>query len=185
MTHSEKLNRLLHVLLWTHRKVLTNQPVSTNITFTWLCKTVAEVTEEWEIEFIKQRLLTDGYIKMGDFGDGEPPVLTPTGIKFIQSGGYTREAKERELEQQIKEQTLKSLKRSNTALKISILAIVIPTLISLCGLWISKQLATTEDLQKMQQRIEKLEHSKSEAKIISNALEIKSVDTLKKLTNHK
>lgn len=180
MTHPEKLNSLLYVLHWTHRKVLTNQPVSKKITFDWLCRTVAEVTEDWEVEYIKQRLLTDGYIKMGDFGDEEPPILTPAGIKYIQAGGYVQEAKDRDLDKITKLENLKNLKRSKTALWISILAFIIPTLISLYGILANKELPTKQQFQELQERIKKLESSKTETKTTSKALETMSFDTLKK-----
>lgn len=83
MTYPEKLNQILNVLLDTHRKRLDKQTIDKRLTLAFICKTV--------IDFLKQRLLSDGYIKMGDFDDGEPPEITQSGIKFIQLGAYERE----------------------------------------------------------------------------------------------
>lgn len=125
MTHPEKLNRILYVLLDTHRKRLDKQPTNRRLTFAFICKTVAEVTEDWETEFLKQQLLSDGYMKMSDFGDGEPFEITPEGIKFIQQGAYEKEKRNYEIEQKIKEETLKKFQFDKWAFTIAILSLVI------------------------------------------------------------
>src|SRR6185295_13359903 len=107
MTHPEKLNKILYVLLDTHRKRLNKETLDSRLTFAFICRTVADVTDTWEIEFLKQRLESDGYIKMGDFVDGEPPEMTQDGIRFVQAGAYEREKKNQDIEQKIKEETLK------------------------------------------------------------------------------
>lgn len=125
MTHTEKLNKILHILLDTHRKRLDKQQLDKRLTFAYICKTVAEVTDDWEIDFLKQTLLSDGYIKMGESGDGEPPKITQEGIKFVQQGAYDREKKNREIDQKIKEETLKKFQYDKLALAIAILSLMI------------------------------------------------------------
>jgi hypothetical protein len=154
MTHPEKLNAVLHILLNNQRAILDRKPIDKRMTFEFICKTVAEVSEKWEVEYLRNILLNDGYIKMGEFGDGEPPVITHPGIKFIQAGGYKQQAEDRELEQQIKRQTLTSLKRSRDAKIISIIAIIVPTIISIYALWISKQQPTIEELRQWKQQLD-------------------------------
>ena len=102
MTHPEKLNQILYVLLDTHRKRLEKQTIDKRLTFAFICNKVADITDDWEIEFLKQRLLSDGYIKMGDFDDGEQPEITQSGIKFIQLGAYERERENQDIERKIK-----------------------------------------------------------------------------------
>jgi hypothetical protein len=148
MTHQEKLNSLLHVLLYLQRKVVVNTPMNKKITFAWLCKTVAETEDQWEVEFLRQILLNDGYIIAGRFGDGEPPEITHSGIKFIQTGGYIKEKEQKELDEKIKAETLKSLHRSRTAIIISVIAIVVPTAISLFTLLETRKEHKTLDLPK-------------------------------------
>lgn len=132
MTHSEKLNKILFVLLDTHRKRLDQQQIDKRLTFAFICNTVAEVTEDWEVEFLKRTLLSDGYMKMESFGNGEPPVITQEGIKFVQQGAYEREKKNQEIDQKIKEETLKKFQYDKWAFSIAIISLII-SIISLFG----------------------------------------------------
>lgn len=104
MTHARKLNKILNALLYIHKKQLEEQSLDKRLTFSFICNTVTETTDEWEIEFLKQRLLSDGYMKMKDFEDGETPVITSTGICFIQNGAYEQE--NRKIDGKIKEEIL-------------------------------------------------------------------------------
>lgn len=56
MTHQEKLNRILYVLLDNHRRELDNQIIDNRLTFSFICNTVAEISDDWEIEFTKKDL---------------------------------------------------------------------------------------------------------------------------------
>lgn len=128
MTHYQKLNQILHGLLYVHKMHLEKKPLDKKLTFSFICNTVAETTDEWEVAFLKNRLLSDGYMKMGDYGDGELPVLTPEGIKFIQGGAYLEERSEREIDKKIKEETLKKFQYDKWAFGISIISIIIALL---------------------------------------------------------
>ncbi len=185
MTNNQLLDTILKLYLQDKQWTLLGDPRHSKLSFAKIVKSQDPTIEEWQIKFLKEQLFADKLLMYAKYGDKEPYTLTPAGVKAAQTSWYVPTENNRILEQQIKEQTLKSLKRSKTALTISIFAIVVPTLISLYSLWTSKQSATTEELQKLQQRIEKLESSKTGAKTTSNASGITVVDTLKKATIHK
>jgi len=177
MTHPEKLNAILHILLNNQRAILEKKPIDKRMTFEFICKTVAEVTDKWEVEYLRNILLNDEYIKMGEFGDGEPPVITHTGIKFIQAGGYKKEAENRELESEIKRHTIKSLKRSRTSLLVSICAIIISATIGIFSLLKSKPEVTSEQMQVLKSQMETSTNQLSQQRIILDSLVKKLSDT--------
>lgn len=157
MTHNEKLNAVLHILLNNQRLTLENKPIDRRMTFDFICRTVAEATEKWEVEFLRNILLNDGHIEMGKYGDGEPPNITHPGIKFIQDGGYRQLAEDREQDRLIKTETIKSLKSANKALwtsYISMVGTVGAAIISLIALLTTREQATTEEVNKLTQRID-------------------------------
>lgn len=124
MTHQAKLNRILYILLDNHRKELDNQIIDNRLTFSFICNTVAEVSDDWEIEFIKQRLISDGYIDIFKSELIESPKITQPGIKFIQDGGYEQLQKNKDLEQKIKEETLKKFQFDKWAFFIAIISLI-------------------------------------------------------------
>ena len=124
MTHQKKLNSILNVLLDTHQKRLNKQQIDSRLNFSFICKVVTEVTDDWEVEFLKQRLLSDGYMTMGDFGNVEPPNITQEGIKFIQQGGYVKEMLNQEIEQKIRVETFKKFQYDKWAFLIAILSLI-------------------------------------------------------------
>ena len=124
MTHQKKLNSILYVLLDTHQKRLNKQQIDSRLNFSFICKVVTEVTDDWEVEFLKQRLLSDGYMTMGDFGNVEPPNITQEGIKFIQQGGYVKEMLNQEIEQKIRVETFKKFQYDKWAFLIAILSLI-------------------------------------------------------------
>lgn len=67
-------------------------------------------------------------MRMADFGDGEPPILTPEGIKFIQNGAYIQEKSEKEIDKKIKEETLRKFQYDKWAFGFSIISILIALL---------------------------------------------------------
>lgn len=124
MTHQKKLNSILNVLLDTHQKRLNKQQIDSRLNFSFICKVVTEVADDWEVEFLKQRLLSDGYMTMGDFGNVEPPNITQEGIKFIQQGGYVKEMQNQEIEQKIRVETFKKFQYDKWAFLIAILSLI-------------------------------------------------------------
>lgn len=53
MTHYQKLNQILHGLLHIHKMSLEKKPLDKKLTFSFICSTVAETTDEWEVSFLK------------------------------------------------------------------------------------------------------------------------------------
>lgn len=120
MTNPEKLNAILYILL---NEVRSEKP-NNKLTFEYVCEKVADVEEQWEIFFLKNILLEDGYIYENNIID-VPIKITHKGIKFIQQGGYKKEVENRELDNKIKIKTLRSLKDSKKALFISAISVII------------------------------------------------------------
>jgi len=185
MTHNNLLDAILSSYLFGQKLKLTKDPTYQRLSFKLVAKAQDPTVDDWNIEFLRKRLFDDGFLEYAKYGDPEPYELTPAGIKAAQTRWYSTQAEEKRLDKEIKKHTLLSLKRSKTALTISIFAFIIPTLISLYTLWTNKRSATTEGLQQLQKRIEKLESSKTEAKTTSNVLEKVSVDTMKMGTSDK
>lgn len=162
MTNNELLDKILYAYLHGLKLKLDKDPKYSRLTFKLVVKAFDKEIEEWHIDFLRKQLFDDGLLECGKYGDGEPYELTPKGIKAAQNGGwYRNSAEERQSDKEIKSETLSNFKRSKTSLIISIFAIIIPTVISLYSLWISKQSPTKEEVQQLQQRIEKFENSKN------------------------
>ena len=132
MTHPEKLNAILYLLLNEVRNSKTNP----KLTFEFICTNVCEVKEDWEINFLRDTLVSDEYISINPI-IYELPKITPKGIKFIQIGGYKNEDEIRDLEKKIKIETLKSLKRSKLSLRFAIIAVIISGITSYSNYYFS------------------------------------------------
>lgn len=179
VTHPQKLNSVLHVLLASQTKLFADKPIEGIFTLAWICEKVAGAADEWEVRFISERLLNDGYVEIQLIGTWQKPVLTPSGIKFIQAGGYVQEVKERELDRQIKEQTLQSLKRSKTAITISIFAILVPSVISIIALRMSMTAPTTEEVQELRGQVHTLTGQADRQQRQLDSLRTVSADSLR------
>jgi hypothetical protein len=87
-------------------------------------KGILKINNRAEVELLKKRLLEDGYIRMGDFGNGEPPEITKLGRNFMELGGYEEEEKNRKIDLKIKEETLKKFHYYNWAIWIAIISLI-------------------------------------------------------------
>lgn len=158
MTHHKLLDVILACYLFAEKLKLSKDPRYQKLTF----KLVAEVQEpgidEWNVEFLRKRLLEDGFLRPSKFGDAEPYELTPEGIKAAQTSHYSSAIKERDIDWKIKEETLKSLKRSKDAKTISIFAIIVPTLISMYSLWMAHESDNTEEIRRLRQQFDSVLH---------------------------
>lgn len=183
MTNNELLDAILNSYLYAISVKYTNPALYRKMTFENVAKAQADgqnfKLDKWHLEFLRKKLLDEGFLEPSKYGNPDPYSLTTNGINFINSGGYSKAAIKRQREEQIQEQTLNSLKRSKTSLYISIFAIIIPTIISVYSLWTSKQSPTTDQIQELQQRIQKIENLKSEAKTIKDSSLLNLADTLK------
>lgn len=127
MTHDEKLDAILNGLLSRVRTRIENQGKDDNrLTLEFICNALFSKKghETWETEYLKRRLLSDGLIEFKSFGDYELPEITDLGIKFIQNGGYKKEKFDKNIENELRMLNLKNAKKSNIALIISIISLI-------------------------------------------------------------
>ncbi len=166
MTHPEKLNAILYLLLNEVRNSKTNP----KLTFEFICTNVCEVKEDWEINFLRDTLVSDEYISINPI-IYELPKITPKGIKFIQIGGYKNEDEIRDLEKKIKIETLKSLKRSKLSLRFAIIAVIISGITSYSNYYFSIGENQTE---------KELKNQKKTIDSISNVLKNQKIKQISK-----
>ena len=166
MTHPEKLNAILYLLLNEVRNSKTNP----KLTFEFICTNVCEVKEDWEINFLRDTLVSDEYISINPI-IYELPKITPKGIKFIQIGGYKNEDVIRDLEKKIKIETLKSLKRSKLSLRFAIIAVIISGITSYSNYYFSIGENQTE---------KELKNQKKTIDSISNVLKNQKIKQISK-----
>lgn len=163
MTLYEKLDAILNGYLGWHVLKLKGDPRYKNMTFSLAVKTLCPDTKEWEKTYLRDRLINDGYLQPISHKNFELLELTPEGVKFRLENGYVASQDEKKKDRKIKDETLKGLKRSKWALIISIVAIIIPAIITVYIFQQSKHQLTRQEFHMMQQRIEKLENLKNEA----------------------
>lgn len=123
MTHYEKLDLVLNGLLYSQIQ----QKDNTILTFEFFCSTLLknEDVTKWESDFIQNRLISDGYIKLIEKKNVTIPEITPKGIKFIQDGGYEKEQDRKDLQEELVRTTIKCNKRSIFAFWISVAALIV------------------------------------------------------------
>lgn len=131
MTNNQILDAILHCYLFAQKMKLENNAKYSKMTFEFIfnAQTKDQAVESWQMEFLKQTLINDGFIKLPETGV-EPFELTPSGVKAAQLGWYKKNERDLETEIQINSLTIKDLKRSKTSLTIAVLALIIPTILS-------------------------------------------------------
>jgi hypothetical protein len=136
MTHYQKLDCILNGLLSRTLKRLAENTDDKRLTFDFLCNVLLkdENVETGEKEFIKNRLLFDEYITFITIDEIELPDITQAGIQFLQQGGYVKQKEFLTLDHDIKQESLKELKRSKPALILSIISLTIAFLSFLVSL---------------------------------------------------
>ncbi len=177
MTHFEKLNSILHVLLATESNLFAGKRLHGVLTLEFICYKVAQASDEKEVQFLSKRLLSDEYVQIDLVDNWQKPSLTPSGIKFIQAGGYVREQKERELDLQLRQQNLESQKRSKSALVISIVAIVVPSVISIGAILMTSAGPTKEEVYELRATVEKLTDQHYQQQRVLDSLRIVTTST--------
>jgi len=127
MTHYQKLDMILNVLLSRVPFRNTNTDYESNLTMEFLCTRLFanENLTDWEIKFLQDRLIDDKYIEMITVDNVLIPNITQKGIKFIQNGGYKKERERMEMQDEMVLTTIESNKRSKSAIIISILSLVL------------------------------------------------------------
>jgi hypothetical protein len=62
------------------------------LTFKLVIKILCPDNEEWEAQYLHNKLVSDGYLKPSDFGNGDILELTQKGIDFNIQEGYVASA---------------------------------------------------------------------------------------------
>lgn len=167
MTNNQILDAVLHSYLYGQKLKLEGDPKYNKMTFEFIVQTQTKgegfIVEPWQLEFLRQTLINDGFIKLPTSGI-EPYELTKEGIKAAQIGWYKKNAKDVELEKEIKALTVADLKRSKKNLLIAILALIIPTILSIYSLI---QTANSDKEKEME-----IEYLKTEIKELKNDFKI-------------
>ena len=106
------------------------------LTFEFLCSVLFkdDKAELWEMEYLKDFLINDGYIKMIDVNGTSIPDLTHKGKKFILDGGYVKEHNSKNLQEELIKTTINSNNRSKWALLASIASFVVAFAALIIGL---------------------------------------------------
>ena len=180
MTNNQLLDKILQLYLMDRHWELTNNPIRKQLSFSKMAKSQEPTIEEWRIKFLKDQLFADKFLEYSEYGDGEPYKLTDPGMKAAQNGWYVPQSLKGEEEKIIRTETIKDFNRSKKAVNISIIAIIVPTIISLGALWLSRQQPTTEEVQQVKEQVRKLKGQLDQQKTTLDSLTIISVDTLKK-----
>lgn len=130
MTHYEKLDMLLNGLLSRviHRN--THGGDYSILTFEFLCSNLFEDEDitAWEVRFLQDRLVGDGYVEMLEEDNVLIPNITQKGIKFIQDGGYKKEQERKDMQDELVKTSIESNKRSKQAVLIASISLVVAIL---------------------------------------------------------
>ena len=136
MTHYEKLDMLLNALLSRviHRN--TNGSDYSILTFEFLCSNLFkdEDVNAWEVKYLQDRLIGDGYVEMIEKDNVLIPNITQKGIKFIQDGGYKKEQERKNMQDELVKTSIESNKRSKWAFVVSIASFLVALAALIIGL---------------------------------------------------
>lgn len=127
MTQRQKLDKILHGLMYRQFKWYKDDTDCAILTFEYICSALLkdDDVEPWEIAYYKDFLIKDGYIEMVDDDGCSIPYITHKGKKFILDGGYQKEFERNNLQEELIKTTIKSNNRSKWALLVSIIAIIV------------------------------------------------------------
>ena len=127
MTHDQKLNAILNSYLYAEKLRLENDPEYKKLTFNFIVNAQIKEIEEWEKEFLKERLFEDGYLKENGSGRGQPYLLTNAGKAFIQSGGYVKQRERQCIQDEINKDNLRTnlFNRRNVVIMIILTLIIV------------------------------------------------------------
>ena len=183
MTNNQLLDTILKLYLMARQWELSKNPLHQKITFAKVVKSQESTIEEWQIQFLKEQLFADKFLQNAKYGDEEPYTLTDTGVKAAQTGWYVPHSEKGGQERTIRTETIKDFSRSKRALNISIIAIIVPTLISLIVLWLSSRQPTTEEVRQVKEQVFKLKVQFDQQKKTLDSFTTLFGDTLK-MANH-
>lgn len=130
MMQREKLDTILNGLMSRLPKRYETGTDYKILTFEFLCSILFkdENMEPWEVANLKDVLIQDGYIEMIDVEGTSIPNITHTGKKFILDGGYKKEQERSNKQDELVDTSIKSNKRSKTAVWIASISLVVAIL---------------------------------------------------------
>lgn len=121
-SRTNKLDTLLHGLLYIDKRLLANEPIKKKITIDFLSETLDLDCENWEMTSLKNELVAEGHILENN---GELRI-TDKGKKFItRKKGFKNLEKIQLEEDLIREKTIEKFKYDRFSFWLSILAIII------------------------------------------------------------
>lgn len=130
MTHYQKLDVLLNGLLSRvpHRNTYGSD--NSALTFEFLCSALLknENVTNWEMKFLQDRLVDDGYVEIIEENNVLVPIITQKGVKFMQDGGYKKEQERRNMQDELVRTSIESNKRSKIAVWIASISLVVAIL---------------------------------------------------------
>lgn len=183
MTNDELLDRILQTYLWSKQLAYDDFEKYEKLNFVLIVKSLEPDAPQWQIDLFRQTLLGDKFLHSLYPNANEPYVLTTEGIKAAQIGWYTKQTLDRQTDDELKKHTIADLKRSKQSLFISILAFIVPTIISVYTMWTGNQQATKSEVQELRLQIQKLELN-DESKTTSIDSSSVPADTLKKVKDN-
>ncbi|RKS42663.1 hypothetical protein BC962_3120 [Gillisia mitskevichiae] len=125
MTRSDKLDKILFVLLWVDKMELEQKPISKKITMLFINESSDLELEPWEMQSLKVELLDEGFMKISN----DELRITKKGKKFItRQQGFKKLDLVEIQEDLIREKTIEKFKYDKFSFWFSILAIIISLL---------------------------------------------------------
>ncbi len=110
------------------------------LTFDFLCDVLLkdEGIEDWEKQFLQNRLMSDGFLSFDIVKGISIPNITQKGIEFVQKGGYRKLQEKEKLFEEVQISTIKSNNRSKWALIVAILSLIITLMFNIIILLLDK-----------------------------------------------
>lgn len=125
MTRSDKLDKILYVLIWVDKMELEQKPISKKITMIFINESIDLELEPWEMQSLKEELLDEGFIKISN----DELRITKKGKKFItRQQGFKKLDLVEIQEDLIREKTIEKFKYDKFSFWFSIIAIIISLL---------------------------------------------------------
>lgn len=140
MTHVEKLDKILIGLMTRVKHRMSSNSDDSRLTFDFLCDVLLkdEGVENWEKQFLQNRLMSDGYLSFDAMNGVSLPSITQKGIEFVQKGGYRKLQEKEKLFEEVQISTIKSNNRSKWALIVAILSLIITLMFNIIILLFDK-----------------------------------------------
>ncbi len=121
-SRTNKLDSLLHGLLYIDKRLLAKETVEKKITIEFLCDTLNLDCEKWEMLSLKKELITEGHILEID---GDLRIRESGKIFITRQKGFNNLEKRQTEEEMIREKTIEKFKYDKFSFWLSIIAIII------------------------------------------------------------